>query len=472
MRIARAIAWNTGIQFISKIISIIFGLLTIALMTRYLGKIGFGEYTTINTFLSFFAVAADLGLTLVTVQMISQPGINRDETLSNLFSLRFFSALILLILAPITIVFFPYSSSIKWGVLIISSCYLFVAMNQIMVGLFQKELKLDKVAIAEIISRLGLLMGVWLTVIYDWGLQGILWASVVSCLISTLIHFYYTRKLARLTLNFNWPVWLQILKKSWPIGLTIIFNLIYLRADTLLLSIFRSQEEVGIYGAAYKIIDVLITLPFIFAGIILPIMTSAWYLRDGRQFARITQKSFDLMAIVAMPMIFGTYFLADSIMAVVAGPEFAVAGNVLRLLIIACSIIYLGTIFSHAVIALDKQKSIITAYAFVAITSLAAYLFFIPRYSYYGAAGVTIYSEAAIALAAAVLVWRHSRFLPSFNVLGKSLVASFIMSFFLSYSGGLNLGLNIMIGGFIYLSALFMVRGVTRADLLEIMSKS
>lgn len=472
MKIARAIAWNTGIQFLSKIVSIVFGLFTIALMTRYLGKTGFGEYTTINTFLSFFAVAADLGLTLVTVQMLSQPNADRDETLSNLFSLRFFSALGLLILAPIAVFFFPYSGSVKWGVLIISSSYLLIAMNQILVGLFQKELKLDKVALAEIISRILLLLGVWLAVVYDWGLMGILWVSVLSCLASFLVHFYYAKKLARIKLNFNWQIWLNILKKSWPIGLTIIFNLIYLRADILLLSIYRTQEDVGIYGAAYKIIDVLITLPFIFAGIVLPLMASAWLGNEKEKFARITQKGFDLMAIIAIPMVFGTYFLADTIMNVVAGAEFAIAGNVLRLLIIASSIIYLGTIFSHAVIALDKQKSIIGAYAFVAVTALIGYMIFIPRYSYYGAAGVTIYSEVAIALFSTILVWKHSNFLPSPNVAFKSFFASLAMSLFLFFAPGLNLPITITIAAAIYFIALFAFRGVTREDILEIMNKS
>jgi hypothetical protein len=55
-------------------------------MTRELGQNGFGEYTTVITFLSFFAIIADLGLTLVTSQMIN--GKNKEEEsviLGNLF---------------------------------------------------------------------------------------------------------------------------------------------------------------------------------------------------------------------------------------------------------------------------------------------------------------------------------------------------------------------------------------------------
>ena len=51
-------------------------------------------------------MSADLGLTLVSAQMISDPQEDQDKTLSNLFSLRLVSALIILSLAPISVLLF------------------------------------------------------------------------------------------------------------------------------------------------------------------------------------------------------------------------------------------------------------------------------------------------------------------------------------------------------------------------------
>ena len=90
MRLSTRLAYNTIIQVISKVIATALGLVAIAIMTRYLGREGFGQYTTIVTFLSFFGIIADLGLTLVTVQMISQPKVDENKILSNLFSLSLF----------------------------------------------------------------------------------------------------------------------------------------------------------------------------------------------------------------------------------------------------------------------------------------------------------------------------------------------------------------------------------------------
>ena len=86
MSLAKKIVHNTIIQIIGKLIATVLGLFSLALITRYLGQVGFGQYTTIYTFLTFFAVIADLGLTLITVQMISGEKESENKILNNLFS--------------------------------------------------------------------------------------------------------------------------------------------------------------------------------------------------------------------------------------------------------------------------------------------------------------------------------------------------------------------------------------------------
>lgn len=477
MTLAKKVALNTIVQTASKIISTALGLITIALVTRYLGPSGFGEYTIIITFISFFAVIADLGLTLVTVQLISSPADeagrpvnNRDKILSNLFSLRLISALFFLGLAPAIIWLLPYSQAIKIGVLIATASFLFPALNQILVGLFQKELRLDRVSIAEIASRLLLFAGVFAVARLDFGLYGMLYALVLASALNFGLLFFFSKKYAKIRLNFDKLLWLEIVKKTWPIGLTIFLNLIYLRADTLILSLVRNSNEVGIYGASYRVIDVLITLPFIFAGIVLPILTAGWQ-SNRESFTAVLQKSFDLMVILALPVVVGTQFVGTRIMTIVAGKEFALSGEILKILILAAGIIFVGTVFSHAVIAIDRQKKIIAAYALVAVTALIGYLIFIPRYGYYGAAWMTIYSELAIALAAYFLVRRITGFSPKLAVAGKALISSLVMALALSIFPGLNLIFLIIIAAVLYFSCLYLLKGITRQQILELISK-
>lgn len=484
MRLATKIFYNTVVQIISKIIATVLGLVAIAVITRYLGKFGFGQYTTIITFLSFFGIIADLGLTLVTTQMISQPGVDENlrpggtsKILNNLFGLRLVSASLFLGLAPLTIIFFPYDPIIKLGVIVTFLSFFFIALNQILVGLFQKKLRMDRVSIAEVVGRIVLVIGVILAVKLNFGLIGIMVATVGASAINFLLHFIFSRQFVRIKLQFDLVIWWEIIKKSWPLAITIVFNLIYLKADILILSLIKTQAEVGIYGAAYKVIDVLVTIPFMFAGIVLPILTFSWVGKNIDYFKKVLQKSFDFMVILVVPLIVGTQFMGKPIMIMVAGNEFVDSGPVLRILIMAAGIVFLSCIFSHAIIALDKQKKIIGAYVFTSLTALAGYLIFIPRFSYMGAAWVTIYSELVIALAAIYYVWKYSNFLPNLKVVIKSILASFVMGivlYFLPplfYNSVLRLLLVLLISAFIYFICLYLFKGITKKDVTELLNR-
>ncbi len=473
MSLSNKIASNTIIQIASKVIATILGLVTIGILTRELGQDGFGQYTIIMTFLSFFAIAGDLGLTLVTSQMLSEKEINQTKILNNLFSFRFISALIFLGLAPIIVIFFPYNSDIKIGVAIASISFLFIALNQIFVGFFQYKLKMDRVSIADIVSKIVLVICIIYITYYHGGLIKIIIAIVIANAVSFWLHFWFTRKFVKVRFAFNREIWQKIIKKSWPIAITIGLNLIYLKGDLLVLSFVKSSKDVGLYGAAYKVIDVLTMIPFVFSGIILPILTSSW-INDQKEFNQLMQKSADLMIILAIPLVVGAQFIGTGIMRTVAGYEFIESGVILQILIIACAFIFFGTLFSHAIIAINKQKTMIMAYIFVSVTSVIGYVIFIPKFSYIGAAWMTVYSETVIAIFSFYYVKKYTNFSLNLNVLFKTIVATIVMGVFLyvtkSYcSTKIGLIIIFMLASIIYIAFMFLLKGITKEDIKSLL---
>lgn len=477
MKLSSKIAYNTIVQFAGKAISTVLGLVSLAMMTRYLGQAGFGSYTTITNYVSFFAIIADLGLTLVTVQMISRPGVDEKKALNNLFGLRLASIILFLGLAPVIAIFLPYTPYVKIGVLIAALSFLFPALNQILIGLFQKRLRMDKSVIAETLSRVIMIVGIYLAIIFDRGLNGILWATVISAGFNFLIAYLLAAKFYFIRPAFDFSLWKDVIKKSWPLAVTIVLTLMYLKTDTLILSLIKSPGEVGLYGAAYRIIDVLTTLPYMFAGIILPILTTSWFEEKKEYFASVLQKSFDLMAIFSIPIIAGTLALAKPIIVLVAGYDFADSGLILKILIFALAAIFLGCMFSHAVIAIGRQKEMIGPYIFVSVSSVILYLIFIPIFSYFGAAAITIYSEVAIAIFSAYVVWHHTKFIPNFKITVKSIIASIIMwvslclipeNFYYSWTG-LVIGCAEAVA--VYFICLYLTKGITKDDLKILLNK-
>ncbi len=484
MSLIKKVAFNTLAQISGKLTSTVLGLFSLALIARYLGPESFGEYTTILAFLGFFAVFADFGLTLITVQFISDKRRDENKVLNNIFTLRLVSILFILLLAPVIAIFFPYSQSIKIGLIIALASFVFPALNQVIVGLLQKKLSMERDAISENISRVVLLLGIIIVKKIDTGLNGVLLVISISAFINFLSHYILALKFAVIKLAWDFSLWKEIFYKSWPLALTIVLNLVYLRADTLILSIFKSSEEVGFYGMPYKIIDVLATIPFMFAGLILPIITAAWLENKKDYFKKILQKSVDFMIIMAVPIVIGLQFVSKEIIVLIAGPEFVPSGLILQILIFSVAAVFIGVMFSHAVIALDKQKKMIGFYAFTSLSSLIAYFILIPKYSYFGAAGVTIYSELMIAFFSAYCVFKYSGFRLNLINLLKTLGAGAIMTIFLlvinGYTGSKGFfdketvtGLIsiIILAGSIYSLSLYLLGVVKKEDVLIIFKK-
>jgi O-antigen/teichoic acid export membrane protein len=469
MSLTRQVAHNMIYQVTGKALSTVLGLAALAMMTRYLGQEGFGGYTTIVSFLQFFGILVDFGLTLTTMQMISEPRANPDKITSNIFTLRFFSALIFLGLAPIVVLFFPYSATLKIGVAITTFSFLFIALNQVLIGLFQKHLAMWKVAVAENVGRIVLIAFVAFAVWANRGLLSIMLAVILGSAANFFLNFLFSLKYVRIRFVFDWPIWREIYRRSWPIGLSIAFNLIYLKADIIVLSVVRSQAEVGLYGASYRVLDVLTTFPMMFAGLLLPVLTAAWAEKNLEKFKRIMQKAFDFLITLALPIIFGTFLLGERLMSFVAGPDFATSGTILKILILAAGMIFVGTLFGHLVVAVKKQRAMIWGYAVVATVCLAGYAIFIPRYSYWAAAWITVLSEGAIALLTFIVTYRATRLAPSGIIFIKSILASLIMSLAIYFLINLNLLLLIILGTAVYFTVLYFMKGFTKETLAEIL---
>ncbi|MFA6428545.1 MAG: flippase [Candidatus Buchananbacteria bacterium] len=460
MSLVKQIANNTLIQVTGRLISVGLGLIVLSLMAHSLGPIGFGYLTTIMAFLQFFCTLADLGLNLTTLQLISEPEANQSKIISNLLTFRSLTAIILLSLAPAVAWFFPYPNLVKWGITLMSFSFLFAVIQQIFVGLFQKELQTIKNVLADLGGRIVSLLIMLITWQLGWGLWGAIAALIFSNLVNLIILILSAKKIIHLGWDFDLTLWKKIITYSWPLAATTIFNLIYFKADTIILSLYQPATAVGLYGAPYKILEVLINFPFLFLGLILPILTTNWLKQDLIYFKKIFQTAFDFLIIVTVPIIFGCWVLAKPIILLIAGEAFLASAGILKVLIVATGIIFISSLFGYVIIAVNQQRKMIKFYFATAVISLLGYFLLIPRYSYWGAAYMTVLAELLIALTAGWMVYRLTKLQPDWQIFIKALLASLIMAGSLWPLANLNILLTVALGLLIYLVALYALGGI------------
>ncbi len=466
-----AIAKNTVVQAVGRTIGTVLGLLTLGVMTEYLGTAGYGAFTTITSFLQFFGILVDFGLSLTTVAMLSEAGADRDRISSNIFTLRVLSAAVFFGLAPIVVLLFPYPGAIKIGVGIAAASFFFLAVNQVLTSVLQKELRMGRSAAAEVLGRLGLFLGAWFVAKQDLGLDWMLVALVLGNLLTAFWNWLLVRKLVDLSWRFDWAVWKDVAERSWPIALSITFNLIYLKGDVIILSLTRSQEEVGIYGAAYKILDVLTVIPIMFMGLVLPLLVKARTEGSSGDWNRIMQKAFDFMAILAMPLVAGALVVGRDLMVLFTSEAFADSGPLLVILIVACAAVFFGSMFGHAVIAVKKQKAMVWGYAIDAVLATILYLALIPIYGATGAAWVTVFAEVFIACATYFMIWKTTRFVPSFSAFFRAAVAAGCMAAFVAVLPDMHVLLKVVLGAGAFAALALLTRAVDVRTLRELMPK-
>lgn len=467
MSYTQKIAHNTIIQLAGKMLGLIFSILTLGLITRYLGPTGYGYYTTTLAFLQVFGILIDFGLQMITVQIISDPKFDESKIFSNIFTLRLTTSLIFF-LAPLVALFFPYPNIVKVGIAINALTYFFIAQSTVLVGLFQKHLRMGKVALADLANKALYFALVIIGLYFKKNLLWLLFFGMITNGIYLVILVYFANTLTKIKLLFEKDAWILILSRSWPIALTIALNLIYFKADTIILSLFRTQEEVGIYGASYKILEVLIGLSYLFLGLLLPLMTQSFAQKEFQRFRRVMQNGFDVMAIISIPMIFGTLVIGKKIMVIVAGSQYEASGSILQILILATAAVFIAAVFGYGIVAINEQKRMIVFYAINAALSLTAYIYFIPIYSYWAAAWITVLSEIFILFSSLYILYKNTQFLPNPSILIKSLVASIAMCVPLYMFNSLPVIINAVIALSAYMAALYLVKGVSKETLVEI----
>lgn len=465
----QAIARNTLIQTVGKICSTILGLAAFALLWRMLGPTEYGTLTVALTFLAIFATFVDFGLTLTTVQLISEHEEKEQQILGNLISLRLISAGIFLGIAPFVALLFPYEAVVNILIAIGVLSYYSASISQMLGGVFQKNLDMVKPMIAENLNRLLVVIGIALVWAFGGGLPAIMWVFVSGNILQLATILVFTKRYTTVKPQISWSIWKLIMSRSWPIGASIFFNLIYLKGDILFLSIYRSEFEIGLYGTAYKVIEVLAAIPIMYMGLVLPVLVGAWAAKDTEKFRHALQDSFDFFTVIGFPIAFGLALVGREAVVLIAGADYASAGPVLWLLGPALLFVFYGALFGHAIVGLNKQKPMTWAYAGVAVLTIAGYLWSIPTYGMYGAAFWTLASEALIAFIAAIVVLRVSKAQLRFGLLGRTVIATIAMSLAVFFVPLPHVLLDIALGGFVYAAILMAVGGPTIKSLREML---
>jgi O-antigen/teichoic acid export membrane protein len=219
----------------------------------------------------------------------------------------------------------------------------------------------------------------------------ILFGFVVSSFVGALaLLFFAKEKISPPSIDKEFAV--KIMLASWPLGLMLIFNLVYFRVDIFLLSILKTTQDVGIYGLSYKFFDFLIALPLFLSNAVYPFLIKAK--ADKKLFFNLTGKYFLIFLIASFITIIPFWFISPLFTLVKA--DFTASILPFRILLLSLPFFFTTSFLQWVLITLGKQKYLMIVYFLSTLLNVALNIIFIPQFSYVACATITLLSEGIV----------------------------------------------------------------------------
>jgi O-antigen/teichoic acid export membrane protein len=308
-------------------------------------------------------------------------------------------------------------------------------------------------------------------VLSDRGLYAVLAATVAGSAVNTAILVVAGRRLARLVTRVDAAEWRVLLARSIPLGVALMIATVYFRADALLLSVLRGSRDVGIYGVAYRFLEAITAFPGFFYVSVFPLLAAAARRRELPELRAMSQKSFDVLVLAALPIVAGTLVLAPGIVHALTGNQFGAAATPLRIVIVGAGLMFVNGLLAYILIALDRQVIVLWVAAASLVLNVGLNLVLIPKYGYNAAAGVATGSEVFGLTGSLWLVRRFAGFTPSLRVGAKGAVATAaltVSTLLLQH----RLALAIVLGAAVYVGALVLLRTHRSLELRQLLRPS
>lgn len=409
-----------------KIIGILLGYIFTLLISKYYGAHSMGVFTIVYTVLMIFTVISKFGTDTSTLKFFSVYSKHENfEIMKQLY----FTILLFIIPLSIFLSWILYFFADEIATIIFKKPNLKEYFQLLSFGILPLTLfsihkealrAMKQIAIYSFFQNasLFLLGSITIYILYLTNiitdtmqlLSIILFSIWINFIISSLLFFYkiksyiYLNKMKdkkKLSINMK-----QLLEVSTPLFFANSLALMMFWTDTIMLGIYKSESEVGIYSVAYKI-SMLVNIFIIAINTVgVPKIAQYWGDQEIHKIKDITQKTAKVVFWLSLPITLILYIFSSNILKVF-GEDFTIGNTTLIILTIGQYIIINLSLASNILKMTDKQKVFQKIMILSLIINISLNYFLIPIYGMDGAAISSIISFLFMHLASILMVHNY-----------------------------------------------------------------
>jgi len=437
---------------------------------RTLGAQDFGQYSAIAAFGTIFLFVADLGLSTYMVRQVARlrDAPNGAEEIKQMFGNILILRLVLSVLASVLLLSAAWITGrplIMIGAIALNTLGIMMYGAQ---GTFDVVLagyeRLDLSSRAKVLYQVAFIVSGSLALWQGTGYYGLIVANLGCIGLYTAICWRWVRNLGVRPSRAALASWLPLLKASLPFAvISFALGLSY-KFDSVLLNIYRTDQETGYYNAAYNLIFSAVLISNVINTSLYPSLTRQVTLNAAR-LAPIVERVLRYLVTIALPITVGIWALADPLVTLLYTKNYQPAAPAMQIIVWVVPFMYLSEFLGYVVLITGREKIAARSVLISTGFNVLINLWVVPHYGYLGSAVMTVATEIILVGQYGFVLSAMLRKMSWVNILVRPLAASAMMgALVVSLRSSLPLPVTVVIGAVSYFIFLFVVRAFGKDD--------
>jgi O-antigen/teichoic acid export membrane protein len=444
------------------------------LVARHLSPERFGAFSFVFAFVTVFHMLADFGLSNILIREMSRQRQRIGEILGAVIPLVSLLAVLGYAIIALSAGLLRLSPEAELAVYLMGATVLVTFHAAVYAAVCRAHEEMGFNAAGLIAQRLVLLVLILAALHLDAGLPGIALCYLGERLFQWLFFYFLVRlRYTRYRWRLDTAYWRYLLGEGLPVGAGMVLRRIAWYVDTFMLMALSTVASVGLFSAAYRVIQMVNVIPFTLSLPLFPVLSRLAVESHDKVFT-LYDRAQKMFVLLGLPMGLWVLMLGPALMGLLFGKDYEAAGLTLRIMGVVVVLLFMNSLFVYLFSALGKQKFYMTSIALGLLINILLDLALIPLWDIEGAAIATLCSELALYTAGTLLLARSGQVTTLFQLLFKPLLAAGLAAVILIWPLFAGSWTSLILGsaGFagLYLGLVLGLKLITRDEFLTLRS--
>jgi O-antigen/teichoic acid export membrane protein len=403
---ARRVARNAAIRAVGEVIAKVGSLAFYIACARELGESGFGDFSFAVSFTTVLFLAAGFGTEELVAREVARDRDRVHNYLTNVVALKALLSIAMALVAVAVMTIADYPDHVRYAVYIVGFGVCVESFGRTWGSVFQAYERMEFISLTLILQRILTAIAGLIVLSAGGGLIGV---SVVFAVTAVIAFAVGTWTLRRYVVAPRWVVdrsrWWPLVKAGLPIGIVSLLSVTLLKLDQVLLSFMSGGDnrEVGLYGAAFRLIEATLFISWSFSAAMLPWLSRQAHGQPARLLGGFELGEKALVAVL-LPIAIVFVLLAHPLIELVYGSQYEDSIASLQLLGAVTVFVGINEFAAMVLIARDKPGTSTRLLAVATLVNLITNLILIPPLGATGAALAALSSGVLLAVMGIVIL--------------------------------------------------------------------